>query len=411
MVRRTTIYDLPYELLFIIRDAIPESHLFTHIAFSSTCVGVHALYEDEDFWRCACLAYGLGVSSRPGSPMAGMSWRQLAGAQVIHAARCTNERDCIHFLSYESVPRELYDYIYSPGRYTCGLSLWRNRTWQDSIPLTPETLRERQLSCHGFRTVMVFDLGREGDSTRWKFYNVHAASVVWGNLETTWNQHLAIASMFATNPPLTQLKLRLFDCLIFYVENQNGVTVWDVLSKIQSILSGTMTMAEFMGIMHNCENLLPELQSFSSFRSKNMADVKRWFEFLRSRTQEIGSADFDEDLAKIDDLLARLQAVPQQALEHVSILEYLQLNVDEYGSEPFTDILQSYVIWNLLPLVAGPRYRDCLRYESISSLLPNVFFGGLRQKEPGSTTFNVIWHFPSDHNVRSLLHRLQRSNT
>lgn len=105
----------------------------------------------------------------------------------------------------------------------------------DHDALEPEQVEGEMLWCDSFKTLIKFDDRFDIDTrntpnmkcfTRW-------TGVDDSQIQSKVQDHLATLYMFATVPPMKSIQLDLFGVENVTVENENGVTVGDVLPKIQ----------------------------------------------------------------------------------------------------------------------------------------------------------------------------------
>lgn len=417
-VRRANIYDLPYELLYIIRDFIPDSHVYTHLALSLTCRGLSDLY-DETTWQNICRAYGLGTCNHDsGCPMSFVTtWKELAYTQAQHANICSNEHGCIHFLAYNSAPRELLG-MHFPfnGQFTAELSFRNERTWRDNLPLTAEEVKHRNLIGKGFRTAMTFDLEGDINSPKLRFYRLNQNDMDSGKLESDWSEHIPVACTFATDPPLKEIELVLFHTVTITIQNDSGVTVWDVISNIQDRIRRPTNLAEFHDLYLGYGSLFPDFHKFSDLWKTTLADLKAW---LTTETIRIPAAEPSRGLAlqQVLDVMEFVVWIETMmgpgALEDICVWNGLLLmNAHNFNTTPFELILLSE-LWSevryFIPQYLGFGHPDVfLLHDTLASFLNITFFCGLQQRETGSNVFDTIWNAPGDFGVNDLLERLQR---
>ena len=83
---------LPNELLYLIRNFLPQDDLRSHIAFQASCRQVRVIYaDDEKFWKAACVAYGIGrpnASRQFPYSIPKCTWREIAIVVVNHQECC-----------------------------------------------------------------------------------------------------------------------------------------------------------------------------------------------------------------------------------------------------------------------------------------------------------------------------------
>lgn len=395
--RRANIYDLSSGLLCRIRDSIPNSHLFTHLAFSATCTTIRALYDDNKLWFRICRAYGLGINL--GCPLGHLTWRELAVKHANHVANCSNERNCIHFLSYKFVPVELCNPFLPPLLFTWGLSLYHSRTAEDNLPLTAEQVEKYNIPSHAFRAVVAFDFSGP------TLYNANTESILLSNLGTCLAEHSPASRMLATDPPMNEIKIESFS-MYHTVTNEGGVLVCDVLNAVQTMMIANQVDLKHFVYLYDCYGGFPPgLQRLSGLCTKSLADLGRWLHDESAKLRQHGDAKWE----RMDALIRSLGWI-DTVLEQTSIVDGLIFFYSDFGaidapSPPLIRVLKehSYVLQSFLGFDSEEEY---MKYWNIAPFLKNAFFGGLRQKMHGSNVFEAIWHFPNEHNGYDLLHRL-----
>ncbi|KAI0080214.1 hypothetical protein K474DRAFT_357066 [Panus rudis PR-1116 ss-1] len=232
--KRTGFNDLPMELLYMVRDSIPDSALFTHLAFSSTCTTIRKMYDDDCLWGRYCSAFGIG-QPMGFHPLEDDTWKQTALRIANHLHSCPDEKHCFLWLTYNGLPKATKYKVYG-GCYAWLISLYKNFSFYETLAHDPEVLEDYDIQCTAFRTVMKLDLSCDEPEaktawTRHIMYNPNGHSC-FNTLTLNFLDHPTFC-MYASNPPVTQMEVVISDVMGFFVGNDMGVTVWDVVMALQ----------------------------------------------------------------------------------------------------------------------------------------------------------------------------------
>ena len=265
--------SFPVELLFLIKDQIPEIELRTHVCFSQVLGRATKTVYNDAYWERACVRFGLGLAADEDAEK--VCWRDVVYDLIRVDGFCTHpqcgvsrlEQNCKSFSEY-------CDQL----RVSCG-STDRAMSKIYMKDFTRKSLTEvldghSPYTFSGFITTNTLFANLEFNQDAFTHAINDGYLLVRGSQMNSFDpgsplsRHPIACRSFATFPPSSTFQLATLGSFPI-IHNPHGVTVWDVFAAVQSRYGSAVDAS-----LHHADHQ-------SRFRLDSVDTVYRMHEYLR----------------------------------------------------------------------------------------------------------------------------------